>query len=81
MIKILSQGVGTFSTPGKPNSDNLFFDFFDTPAPSPSPPRPGWSEAGYPESADSGLRPWRGAGLRLGPDPGIRNLQLLDTYV
>ena len=34
MIKILSWGVGTISTPGKPNSDN-FFSTFWTPLPLP----------------------------------------------
>ena len=37
MIKTLSQGVGTFSTPAKPDSENFFSDFFEPPAPPPSP--------------------------------------------
>ena len=46
MIKILSQGVGTFSTPGKPNSEIFCYDFLDPPPPG---LRPG---AQYPRILD-----------------------------
>ena len=38
MIKTLSQGVGTFSTPAKPNSENFFLTFL---SPQPPPDRAG----------------------------------------
>ena len=72
MIKILSWGVGTFSTPGKPNSENFFFSTFWTPPPSPG---PGWPRLGIQklQILDTRIcRFWTETlkrGARGGPDP------------